>query len=459
MFLNNSYFNVLRKIDNSWDDKPLTSGRSRTKKWREKFSRSNSSKSSRSLVSSNSVESGTCSEDANSGYYGDDEIEPCLQCRAADFPLRSQKANIEEYDVISIEVNVRHPRRNGSSCRHSNSVNFDEFVVIPSSREEFCAGKFKQSTPKAISNRTLGSESSSTTSPHILVTCTPKIVSCATPLSDAGPMVHSPSCTCCTPQKPVRFRLDAPSRSSFADARFWWRENITWQLRQRNKTQTANFAELQETGPHSRVKVKINRDIAHFLNSYGEFRPHNEFLNTALVEMEGNALYRADLVEAIRLHGGGEEELSGDGLASLAQAYIRKQSTKANPPEETDDESRQFVQRQSKKRMHTRLFVPRWKESITNQIQMRNILECKYFTDAIVRRSLQVNVSVSVSTIDESQTMTEIEDYDVISSDETTQGTELCGKALNSSQSTSQGYHSAPTPLVANGSAQVMVVP
>ena len=428
MFLNNSYFNVLRKIDKSWEERRHE--KTKTPFWKRRFSRSNSSHSSKSYSSLSSDESGLYSADINSGYYGDDEVDPCPKC-IANTPVNGIKADIDDYDVISIEVNVRERKRNTTQIsRALDSVNNyydDEFVVIPSSREEFCSGNFKHSTPIKDSSEPKDN----------LVTCIPKVVTPVTQ-TDGG-------CSCVTPQKLIRFRLYAPRRSS-SDSGVWWRENISWQLKQRNKTQTTNFAQLQEqTASHAKPRVRINRELADYLNKYAEFRPHNDELNKAF--HDANAIDNAEILQAIRCHSGIDKttRLRANSVAHRAKTYIESQK-QSKEVKDTDDEgsSISYLRKRSRSKptqyRADRPIMPRWRESISSQLEMRNFLECKYFTDAIVRRKLsQLSISFSPTTSKSEEILT---DYDVITDDDVS--TVVMTRSSTNSESISQGYHSSP---------------
>lgn len=428
MFLNNSYFNVLRKVDKSWEERRHE--KTKTSFWKRRFSRSASSQSSKSYSSLSSDESGLYSADINSGYYGDDEVDPCPKCLAIT-PVSGIKADIEDYDVISIEVNVRERKRNSMKTHRTldlvNNCYDDEFVVIPSSREEFCSGNFKHSTPIKDASEPKDN----------LVTCIPKVVTPATQ-ADGG-------CSCVTPQKPIRFRLYAPKRLS-SDTGVWWRENISWQLKQRNKTQTTNFAQLQEhTNSHVKPRVRINRELADYLNKYAEFRPHNDELNKAFYD--ANAIDNAEILQAIRCHSGIDKttRLRANSVAHRAKAYIESQK-QSKDVKDTDDEDITIPYRKRSRSKLTqyradRPMMPRWRESISSQLEMRNFLECKYFTDAIVRRKLsQLSISFS-QTVSKSEEI--LTGYDVITDDDVSTVV-TTRSSTNNSESVSQGYHSSP---------------
>lgn len=424
MFLNNSYFNVLRKIDKSWEERRQS--KNKTSFWKRQFSKS-SSASSKSLTSCSSDESGLFSGDINSGYYGDDETDPCPKC-LAESPSRGVGPIIDDYDVISIEVNIREKQRYSNLNRKTlESINFDdEFVVIPSSREEFCSGNFRHSTPKQLRDRK-----------ESLVTCTPRVVTQVTQ--------QDSRCSCVTPQKPVRFRLYAPRRSS-SDSGVWWRENIVWQLKQRNKTQTTNFMQLRDhSSHHVKPKVRINRELADYLNKYAEFRPHNDDLNSAFYEREPNEIDKSEIIQAIRTYGGLDNTTRPrtNSVAFRAKAYIESQK-QPKDIRDTDDEDYSTTRTRSRSRPQNRdgrPTIPRWRESITSQLEMRNFLECKYFTDAIVRLKLS-QLSISFSHTD-SKSVEILTDYDVITDDDVSTVV-MNRKSINSSQSISQGYHSSP---------------
>lgn len=466
MFLNNSYFNVLRKIDSSWEERQSSRSQEKGKYkfWRRRLSRSSSGSTLKSHNHSNSFssssESGLYSGDVNSGYYGDDEIDPCPKC-TTDLPIGGSRAEIDDYDVISIEVNVRKTKDKNagkSYIRNQESPDFEEFVVIPSSREEFCSGNFRQSTPKKClgtnKDRTFNTKEAGTID-HVFVTCTPRVTGSVPSSERDGPIQercaqgnHSTSCSCIsTPQKLIRFRLYAPPRCS-SDNGVWWKENIKWQLRQRNKTQTENFTQLREVKTNAKPKIRINRELADYLNKYGEFRPHSEALNTAFVETEQNVINQSEILDAIRSHGGKTTRLRSNSVAQRAKAYMESQNlTKESSVKDTDEEDSGHAmdglrrRPRSKSQYRDRLLVPRWRESVLNQLQMRNFLECKYFTDAIVRRTLsQLSISVSQTV---SQSVEVLTDYDVITEDDVSR-LESNGKAINASQSISQGYHSSP---------------
>lgn len=453
MYVVNSYLHVLKNIDSSWGDSTSSIGsRSSTRSRRRRRSR-NSSRSSQnshrgSHTYGSSSESGLYSEDlVNSGYYGDDEVDRC-RCPKCLSEAQARKPKNDfalDYDIITVDLSVGSTPMLETSCVPPiKETNFDEYIIIPSSKEEFLAGGLAQSTPiqEEKTNGFDTSMESPATESRVGVDIQDKFDShCSCKVLEE---VEDSGGTC-TPPRPVSLQR-VPSNGGTC----WWRENIVWQLQKRNDAQTKRFLQLQSDTQRCRARVRINKELADYLNKCAEFRPHAEAAsNNALINMEVDPLDRSELVLAIRnqktSHNeteGGDVSVRSDSIAHLATTYLKRHRIMT---EETLTESEgSYSPRCARSRMsnragkHDRVPSRKWRESIVNQLEMRNFLECKYFTDAIVRRTMaQLSISENLPLPDGGA-----DEYDIITDDEVSS---LGSRStLMNSTSLSQGYYSSP---------------
>lgn len=453
MYVVNSYLHVLKNIDSSWGDSTSSTGsRSSTRSRRRRRSRNSSRLSQNSHRVSHtygsSSESGLYSEElVNSGYYGDDEVDRC-RCPKCLSEVQARKPKNDfaaDYDIITVDLSVcSTPVLETSYVPPIKQTNFDEYIIIPSSKEEFLAGGLAQSTP--IQEEETNGFDTSVESPaaesrvgvdiqnRFDSQCSCKVLE---EVEDSGG-------TCTPPRSAALQRV--PSN----DGTCWWRENIVWQLQQRNDAQTKRFLQLQSDTQRCRARVRINKELADYLNKCAEFRPHAETVSkNALINMEVDPLDRSELILAIRnqrtSHNeteGGDVPLSSDSIAHLATTYLKRQRTMTE--EKLTESEGSYSPRCARSRMSNRAGkrdrVPsrKWRESIVNQLEMRNFLECKYFTDAIVRRTMaQLSISENWPLPDGGA-----DEYDIITDDEVSS---LGSRStLMNSTSLSQGYYSSP---------------
>ena len=454
MYVVNSYLHVLKNIDSSWGDSTGSSGsRSSSRAWGRKKSRVSSSRSSRKSNRNTSYasgsESGLFSEElVNSGYYGDDEVERCrcLKClAAADAQARKPKQDFTaEYEIISVDLSAcSTPKQDTSISLISKSQvpDFDDYIVIPSSKEEFLSGDIVHSTPvKANVTPRLETSPDSKTDCSVNLSTQNKIdKQCACKLLEDAEQSQAPV------QKATALRWAAKLGGNC-----WWRDNIVWQLQQRNDAQTKSFVQFQTDKQKCRAKVKINKELADYLNRYAELRPQAKAVSSPVwVHTEVDPIEKSELVLAIRSHGAvGDEAQSAtrarsDSIAHLATTYLRNQRTiveqKVSESDESDWSGCQKARMSGRGSRRDRSGSRKWRESIASQLQMRNFLECKYFTDAIARRTMsQMSISENGAVADRN-----IADYDIIT-DEEIGSLDSRSTVMNSSHSTSQGYHSSP---------------
>lgn len=447
MYVVNSYLHVLKNIDTSWGDpnSPSSSKKS-SRRRKSRFSSRKSRKNSHAYSSSS--ESGLYSEEfVNSGYYGDDEVERC-RCKRCVSEVRARKPKLDlaaDYDIISVDLSAcSTPKQEPILYRPREQTNFDEYIIIPSSKEEFISGEPAHSTP--LEGAKTGDFNISA-GPPVRVdiqNALNKCLSC-TLLEDTESDSLSPK------RRPLPLQRISNNGSGVC----WWRENIVWQLKQRNDAETKRFSQLQAEGQRCRAKVRINRELADYLNKYGELSHPNEpsVSTTASLSMEVESIDRSELALAIRSHGtssfladevDAERRVRTDSIAHLASTYLNRQRTLAEEKQTESEDS--YSPGCEKSRMSTK-FVKRaagkkWRENIVNQLQMRNFLECKYFTDALVRRTMsQLSTSEKVLPTHGRG----LEEYDIISEEEVS-SLDSASTVMNSTHSTSlsQGYSSAP---------------
>ena len=452
MYVVNSYLHVLKNIDSSWGDSTSsTTSRSSTRS-RRRRSR-NSSRSSQnshrgSHTNGSSSESGLYSEElVNSGYYGDDEVDRCRcpKCLSEAQARKPRNDFAVDYDIITVDLSVSStPMLETSYVPPIKQTTFDEYVIIPSSKEEFLTGGLAHSTP--IQEKETNGFHTSMESPAVESRVGADIQNKFDSLCSCKVLeeVENSGGTC-TPPRPVALQR-MPSNGGTC----WWRENIIWQLQQRNDAQTKRFLELQSDTQRCRARVRINKELADYLNKYAGFRPHAEAAsNNTLVNMEVDPLDRSELVLAIRnqktSHNEterGDVRMRSDSIAHLATTYLKRQRTMTE--EKLTESEGSYSPGCSRSRMSNRAGkrerVPsrKWRESIVNQLEMRNFLECKYFTDAIVRRTMsQLSISENLPL-----PCRGADEYDIITDDEVSS---LDSRStLMNSTSLSQGYYSSP---------------
>lgn len=451
MYVVNSYLHVLKNIDSSWGDSTSSTGsrsstRSRRRRSRNSYrSSQNSHRGSHTYGSSS--ESGLYSEElVNSGYYGDDEVDRCRcpKCLSEAQARKPKNDFAADYDIITVDLSsCSTPKLETSYVPPIKMTNFDEYIIIPSSKEEFLAGDLAHSTP--IQEKETNGFDASMESPdaesHIGVNIQNKLNShCSCKLLEEVEESGG------TPPSPAALQRVASNGGTC-----WWRENIVWQLQQRNDAQTKRFLQLQSDTQRCRARVRINRALADYLNKYAEFRPHAENAsNNALINMEVDPLDRSELVLAIRNQKTPYNETEDvrvrlDSIAHLATTYLKRQRTMTE--EKLTESEGSYSPGCARSRMNNRAGkrdrVPsrKWRESIVNQLEMRNFLECKYFTDAIVRRTMsQLSISENLPL-----PLRGMDEYDIITDDEVS-SLDSRSTLMNSNHSTSlsQGYYSSP---------------
>lgn len=453
MYVVNSYLHVLKNIDSSWGDSTSsTASRSTTRSSRRRRSRTSFRSSQNSFRGSHtygsSSESGLYSEElVNSGYYGDDEVDRCgcARCLLEAQARKPKNDFAADYDIISVDLSgCSTPKLDLNYVPPIKPTNFDEYIIIPSSEEEFFAGNLAHSTP-VQQKRTDGFD-----------------ISMESPIAVSHTSVQKPLNTNCSCKllegdesgsrspKPAAFQRAASNGAGTC----WWRENIVWQLRQRNDAQTKRFLQLQSDTQRCRARVRINRELADYLNRYAEFRPHAEATsNNALINMDVDPLDRSELVLAIRNQKTPNSEMEtetrvrSDSIADLATAYLKRQRTltvdRITESEESYSPGCARPRMNNRAGKRDRVPAKKWRESIVNQLEMRNFLECKYFTDALARRTMsQLNVSENAPLALPGRG---IDEYDIITDDEVS-SLDSRSTIMNSNHSTSQsqGYYSSP---------------
>nr|XP_058943775.1 uncharacterized protein LOC131771928 [Pocillopora verrucosa] len=419
MYLVNSYHHVLKNIDSSWGDSTISSNsrsgkRTRRRKIDSSHSFSQSSRRSSQTYASSS-ESGLYSEElVNSGYYGDDEVDrcSCTKCVSEALAVKPKTDIVADYDIISVDLSESTTPELQLSCVSPiKQSNFDDYVIIPSSKEEFFADALAHSTP--ISECKLLEEDESDS-----------FLTRTAALQRVAGKNDSTSCG--------------------------WRENIVWQLQQRNDTQTKRFSQLQTDNQSCRAKVRINRELADYLNKYPDLRPQAETTCNVMVNMEVDPIERSELFLAIRNQRTPSDETGeyprprSDSIAHLAATYLKRQRTltERKLTESEGSYSPACARSRISNRAGRRERVPgkKWRESIVNQLEMRNFLEFKYFTDTLARRTIsQLSISENFP-----HPMKGVDEYDIITDDEVS-SLDSRSTLMNSAHSTShsQGYYSS----------------
>ncbi|XP_068717328.1 uncharacterized protein [Montipora capricornis] len=453
MYVVNSYLHVLKNIDSSWGDSsnPATSKKT-SRRWRSRKLSRSSQKSRKDShgrnFSSSSSESGLFSEElVNSGYFGDDEVERC-RCQRCLLEVEAQKPKQDfavDYDIISVDLSAcETPKQQPIIYHPRTQANYNDYIIIPSSQEDFFAGNPSHSTP--FDNTEIPELDLSLLLPDIppvRVDIQNKLNKCCSrKLSDDTAEDESSSSS----SPPVVHSLPNINGSE----RFWWRDNVLWQLQQRNSAQTKRFSQLQSDEQRCRSKVRINRELADYLNKCGDLRPQSEILNTSSLDLDFEPICRSELILAIRNHFTTnvktqevkENPLKPGSIANLAVTYLNRQRTLAEEKLRESEDSSSPGCGTSRMGTHVPKRSPskKWRENIMNQLEMRNFLECKYFTDALARRAMsQINITQSASLPSRG-----LAEYDIITDDEVS-GLSSKIIPINSTHSTSlsQGYYSS----------------
>lgn len=493
---------MLKKVDSSWQERtsPKSSRTSQRKKSKPSrlFRRLREKRSSLSYSS----ESGHFSEDGSnlSGYYGDDEVDRCT-CKQKLFKVKEKPLDISDYDIISVDFS--NDKRDlapglpigtvsGSTARKPFVLDVDEYIIIPSTREEFCAGKFRSESRNGENTRHLMSnpvKMSHTRSANVdirkvgekktnHISSQQSLIevnqSIDITMSDSVLVANLEnsvfnnvneikekykicrSCSDDTCQIPKAFpvcKFPHLSSQTFSGVN-WWRDNVLWQLQQRNSTQTEKFIQLDTSRNCSRPKIKINKNMVDYINKQTDLRrPSVTNASVFSADIAVQQLTRLDLIAAIRAQTGRENEtkVQSGSIADRANVYLRKEFETLKELDESEDTEdyvtsvqtyrsttksrrRTFSHTRGQTRMH-----PFWRKSIHDQLKMRNLLECKYFVDAVVRGQMtQSNETYERHHVTSCRY---VDEYDIISDDDMAS----LGKSdLNMSQSISQGYHSLP---------------
>lgn len=386
----------------------------------------------------------------NSGYFGDDEVERC-RCARCLIEAQSRKPKQDyatDYDIISVDLSAcSTPKQEPTIYRPRTQTNFDEYIIIPSSKEEFFAGNPAHSTPleqKKARELDVCAEFPSVSPFEIDIQnvlnrrCSCKLLEDTFESGRPSPRPPRPS---------ALHRIPSTNKSGNC----WWRDNIVWQLQRRNDTQTKRFLQLQSDKQRCRAKVRINRELADYLSKYGEPRPPNEATNnTGVISINVEPIERTELVLAIRNHSTssfntdevGETRIRPDSIAHLASTYLNRQRTLTEEKlaESEDSYSPGCANSRMNTRFPKRSPSKKWRESTVNQLQMRNFLECKYFTDALARRTMS-QLSISEKLLLPGRGLDE---YDIITDDEVS-SLDSRSTLMNSTHSTSQsqGYYSS----------------
>ena len=450
MYLVNSYHHVLKNIDSSWGDSTISSNsrsgkRTRRRKIDSSHSFSQSSRRSSQTYASSS-ESGLYSEElVNSGYYGDDEVDrcSCTKCVSEALAVKPKTDIVADYDIISEDLSESTTPELQLSCVSPiKQSNFDDYVIIPSSKEEFFADALAHSTPISEKNsHGFGASMKSTAVAQVTVSLQATVslrYSCKLLEEDES----DSSLTGTAALQRVTGKNDSTS--------CWWRENIVWQLQQRNDTQTKRFSQLQTDNQSCRAKVRINRELADYLNKYPDLRPQAETTCNVMVNMEVDPIERSELFLAIRNQRTASDETGeyprprSDSIAHLAATYLKRQRTltERKLTESEGSYSPACARSRISNRAGRRERVPgkKWRESVVNQLEMRNFLEFKYFTDTLARRTIsQLSISENFP-----HPMKGVDEYDIITDDEVS-SLDSRSTPMNSAHSTShsQGYYSS----------------
>lgn len=445
MYMVNSYLHVLKNIDSSWGDSSNSTGSKKSsRRWRSRkrtrsFPRSRNDSHD---VSTSSSESGLFSEEwANSGYFGDDEVDRCHCQRCLEkAEMNKPKSDFAaDYDIISSDLSGSETPKQQSIVYHLKTrENYHDYIIVASSKEEFVYGNQVHSTPFDITKiPELDISALLPDIPPVRVDIQNKLCCSRIEVNDSVGLS--------SPSPPVSHRETNVREVE----RFWWRDNVLWQLQQRNKTQAKRFSQLQSHEQRCRAKVQINRELADYLNKCGQLRAQNETSNaTSMIDLDVEPIERSELVLAIRNHGLSNERtqeavenpVKWNSIANLASTYLNRQRTLTEENlTESDDSSGSSPCATSRMSTRTTKVSPskKWRASLVNQLQMRNFLECKFFTDGLARRAMtQMNISEN-----ESVPKQGLAEYDIITDDEVSG----LSTVLNSTNSTSlsQGYVSS----------------
>lgn len=431
MYVVNSYLHVLKNIDSSWGDSTTStnSRRGKRKRGRKRSGNSSNSFSQSSCRSSqtysSSSESGLYSEGlVNSGYYGDDEVDrcPCAKCVSEALASKPKTDVVADYDIISVDLSESPTPTLQISCVPPlKQSNFDDYVIIPSSKEEFFANALAHSSPLLEKNSLefgASMESPAVTQVAVSLQATLSLRYPCKLLEEDG---SDSSLTRTVTLQRVASKSDGTS--------CWWRENIVWQLQQRNDTQTKRFLQLQTDNQKCRAITACNN---------------------VMINKEVDPIERSELFLAIRNQRSPSGDTEGhsrprsDSIAHLAATYIKRQRTltEGKLTESEASYSPACARFRMSNRAGKRERIPgeKWRENVVNQLEMRNFLEFKYFTDALVRRTMsQLSISENFP-----QQMRGVDEYDIITDDEVS-SLDSRSTLINSTHSTSQsqGYYSS----------------
>ena len=450
MYLVNSYHHVLKNIDSSWGDSTISSNsqsgkRTRRRKIDSSHSFSQSSRRSSQTYASSS-ESGLYSEElVNSGYYGDDEVDrcSCIKCVSEALAVKPKTDIVADYDIISVDLSESTTPELQLSCKPIRQSNFDDYVIIPSSKEEFFADALAHSTPISEKNsHGSGASVKSTAVAQVTVSLEATVslrYSCKLLEEDKSDSFST---------KTAALQRVAGKNDSTSCG---WRKDIVRKLQKRNDTETKRFSQLQTDNQSCRAKVRINRELAEYLNKYPDLGPQTETTCNVMVNMEVDPIERSELFLAIRNQRTPSSDETGeyprprsDSIAHLAATYLKRQRTLTERKLTESEGSYSLACARSRisNRAGRRERVPgkKLRESIVNQLEMRNFLEFKYFTDTLARRTIsQLSISENFP-----HPMKGVDEYDIITDDEVS-SLDSRSTLMNSAHSTShsQGYYSS----------------
>lgn len=449
MYLVNSYHHVLKNIDSSWGDSTISSNsqsgkRTRRRKIDSSHSFSQSSRRSSQTYASSS-ESGLYSEElVNSGYYGDDEVDrcSCIKCVSEALAVKPKTDIVADYDIISVDLSESTTPELQLSCKPIRQSNFDDYVIIPSSKEEFFADALAHSTPISEKN-SHGSGASVKSTAVAQVT-----------VSLEATVSLRYSCKLLEEDKSYSFSTKTAALQRVAgkndSTSCGWRKDIVRKLQKRNDTETKRFSQLQTDNQSCRAKVRINRELAEYLNKYPDLGPQTETTCNVMVNMEVDPIERSELFLAIRNQRTPSDKTGeyprprSDSIAHLAATYLKRQRTLTERKLTESEGSYSLACARSRisNRAGRRERVPgkKLRESIVNQLEMRNFLEFKYFTDTLARRTIsQLSISENFP-----HPMKGVDEYDIITDDEVS-SLDSRSTLMNSAHSTShsQGYYSS----------------
>lgn len=449
MYLVNSYHHVLKNIDSSWGDSTISSNsrsdkRTRRRKIDSSHSFSQSSRRSSQIYASSS-ESGLYSEElVNSGYYGDDEVDRCAcpEYVSEALAVKPKTDIVADYDIISVDLSESTTPELQLSCKPIKQSNFDDYVIIPSSKEEFFADALAHSTPISEKNsHGSGASVKSTAVAQVTVSLEATVslrYSCKLLEEDKSDSFST---------KTAALQRVAGKNDSTSCG---WRKDIVRELQKRNDAETKRFSQLQTDNQSCRAKVRINRELAEYLNKYPDLGPQTETTCNVMVNMELDPIERSELFLAIRNQRTPSDETGeyprprSDSIAHLAATYLKRQRTltERKLTESEGSYSPACARSRISNRAGRRERVPgkKLRESIVNQLEMRNFLEFKYFTDTLARRTIsQLSISENFP-----HPMKGVDEYDIITDDEVS-SLDSRSTLMNSAHSTShsQGYYSS----------------